>query len=53
MWKTPQIRVKTTSHPDQRNSFTMINKSTKESQLDPTVNECVRPNLRWQLCGKR
>jgi len=43
-WKPLKSKVKTTSRPDQRNSFTMINKSTKESQSITQISANTQPN---------
>ena len=42
--KPLKLRVKITSRPDQRNSSTMINKSTKESQSIAQINANTQPN---------
>jgi len=44
VWKTPQIKVKIMSRPDQRNNSTMINKITNESQSAAQISANTQPN---------
>ena len=46
-------KVKTTGRPDQRNSFTIINKSTNESQSNAQISVNTQPNSKATKLSNR